>query len=126
MFTLLITVHTVLSVFLVIIVLLQQGKGADMGASLGGGSNTLFGAGGAADFITKLTTATAIAFMITSILLVKSYNSTKLDFSNPSSLTEDSLFANEADAPLPQDNAPANSKKKEKITNEKLAEQKKE
>jgi preprotein translocase subunit SecG len=55
--------------------LVQQGKGADMGAAFGGGSNTLFGAGGAADFITRLTTGMAIAFMVSSIFLVRAYSS---------------------------------------------------
>jgi len=54
----------------------QQGKGADLGASMGGSSsaNSVFGAGGAVDFIAKLTTGLAIAFMCTSILLVRAYN----------------------------------------------------
>ena len=46
-----------------------------MGAAFGGGSNTVFGAGGAADFITRLTTGMAIAFMVSSIFLVKAYTS---------------------------------------------------
>lgn len=75
MFTFIFIIHAILCVSLVILVLIQQGKGADMGAAFGGGSNTLFGAGGAADFITKLTTSLAIAFMVTSILLVRSYSS---------------------------------------------------
>ena len=58
---------------MVALVLLQQGKGADMGASLGGGSNTVFGAGGATSMVVKATTIMAILFMITSILLVRSY-----------------------------------------------------
>ena len=60
---------------LVGLVLVQQGKGADMGAAFGGGgANTLFGAGGATSLIVKLTTGCAVAFMVTSIILVKSYN----------------------------------------------------
>ncbi len=55
------------------LVLIQQGKGADMGAAFGGGSNTLFGASGATAFITKLTTGIAVAFMVTSILLINLY-----------------------------------------------------
>ncbi len=54
---------------------MQQGKGADMGAAFGGSSNSLFGASGATDFVTKLTTSLAIAFMVTSILLVRAYTS---------------------------------------------------
>lgn len=69
----LLSLHFLLCFMLVGLVLLQQGKGADLGATLGGGSNTLFGAGGATSFITRLTTGTAIAFMVTSLLLVRSY-----------------------------------------------------
>ena len=53
--------------------LLQQGKGADAGAVLGGGSNTLFGAGGATSLMVKVTTAVAVCFMVTSIFLVRGY-----------------------------------------------------
>jgi len=52
------------------IVLLQTGKGADMGAAFGGGSSqTLFGSTGASTFLTKATTAAAIIFMLTSLVL---------------------------------------------------------
>ena len=50
---------------LIVVVLLQHGKGADIGVSLGAGSsNTVFGARGAGNFLTKLTTACAILFMM--------------------------------------------------------------
>jgi len=62
-------IHVFACVFLVVVVLLQTGKGADMGAVFGGGSQTLFGSGGAGNFLTKMTTGTAIAFMLTSLLL---------------------------------------------------------
>ncbi len=55
--------------FLIVVVLLQTGKGADMGAVFGGGSQTLFGSSGAGNFLTHLTTATAIIFMLTSLIL---------------------------------------------------------
>jgi preprotein translocase subunit SecG len=61
--------HVAACVFLIVVVLLQTGKGADMGAVFGGGSQTLFGSSGAGNFLTKLTTGTAIAFMITSLVL---------------------------------------------------------
>lgn len=61
----------ILSVSLILLVLIQQGKGADMGAAFGAGSsNSLFGAAGAANLLTRLTTGIAIAFMFTSIILV--------------------------------------------------------
>jgi len=65
---LLIIIHIVVSVALIMIVLLQTGKGADMGAAFGGGSSqTLFGSTGAATFLSKATTAAAIIFMVTSL-----------------------------------------------------------
>ena len=66
----LIIIHVVVSIALILIVLLQTGKGADMGAAFGGGgSNTLFGATGATTFLGKLTTVAAVVFMLTSLTL---------------------------------------------------------
>jgi len=70
MSTLIIVIHVIVSVALILIVLLQTGKGADMGAAFGGGSSqTLFGSTGASSFLTKLTTVSAIVFMLTSLTL---------------------------------------------------------
>lgn len=49
--------------------LLQQGKGADAGATFGGGGNTMFGASGADNFLTRVTTIVAFCFMFTSVFL---------------------------------------------------------
>ena len=67
--TLVTVVHVFICVVLIGIVLLQQGRGADMGATFGGGGTTLFGASGADTLLTKVTTGTAAAFMVTSVLL---------------------------------------------------------
>ncbi len=67
--TLVTIIHIFVCLMLIGIVLLQQGKGADMGATFGGGSNTLFGASGADNFLTRVTTITAICFMCTSVFL---------------------------------------------------------
>lgn len=73
-FYLIITLHFLLCIGLIGLVLLQQGKGADLGAAFGsGGANSIFGAAGAAPFIVKLTTGVCVAFMITSIVLIKHY-----------------------------------------------------
>ena len=65
---LLIIVHIIVCIALIMIVLLQTGKGADMGAAFGGGgSQTLFGSTGASTFLSKATTAAAIIFMVTSL-----------------------------------------------------------
>jgi preprotein translocase subunit SecG len=60
--------HIIVSLFLVGVVLLQQGKSADLAGAFGGqGSQTAFGPRGAANLLTKLTTYAAIIFMLTSI-----------------------------------------------------------
>ncbi len=63
-------VHIVVCIGFILVVLLQTGKGAEIGAVFGGGSSsTIFGSSGAGNFLTKLTTAMAIVFMITSLTL---------------------------------------------------------
>jgi preprotein translocase subunit SecG len=66
---LLITVHLMVALALIVIVLLQQGKGASMGAGFGGSSQTIFGSRGPATALAKITTGAAIIFMLTSITL---------------------------------------------------------
>ena len=62
--------HVIVCVFLIAVVLLQRGKGAQVGAVFGGGGGaTMFGGRGAGNFLTKLTTGAAIVFMITSLSL---------------------------------------------------------
>lgn len=75
MYTLLVTIHIIICIFLVCIVLLQKGKGAEIGAVFGS-SEALFGAAGPATFLNKLTTVTAILFMLTSLGLT--YMSAKM------------------------------------------------
>jgi len=69
MYTLLVMLHVIVSLVLILIVLLQAGKGADMGAAFGGSSQTVFGSSGASTFLGKMTAGIAILFMITSLLL---------------------------------------------------------
>jgi preprotein translocase subunit SecG len=66
---LIILVHVIASIALIAIVLLQTGKGAEMGAAFGGASQTLFGGSGGSSFMSKLTTGAAVVFMITCLLL---------------------------------------------------------
>ncbi|MBT1073017.1 preprotein translocase subunit SecG [Pelotalea chapellei] len=62
--------HVLVSLFLVAVVLLQSGKGAEMGASFGSsGSQSVFGAGGGTTFLSKMTTGAAVIFMLTSLTL---------------------------------------------------------
>jgi preprotein translocase subunit SecG len=64
----LIIIHVLVCIALIMIVLLQTGKGSDMGAAFGGGSSqTLFGSTGASTFLSKGTTIVAVVFMLTSL-----------------------------------------------------------
>jgi preprotein translocase subunit SecG len=69
MLTIITMLHVLVCVALVLIVLLQAGKGAELGAAFGGASQTIFGSAGAMGFLSKLTTVAAVIFMITSLLL---------------------------------------------------------
>lgn len=69
MTTLLIVLHVMVSLFLICIVLLQHGKGADIGASFGGSNQSLFGTEGPMPLLNKITTLAAIVFMGTSVSL---------------------------------------------------------
>jgi preprotein translocase subunit SecG len=67
--TVLTVIHVTVCIALICIVLLQSGKGASLGAAFGGATQTVFGASGGAGFFEKLTTAIAVIFMVTSVLL---------------------------------------------------------
>ena len=69
MTTILVVIHILVCLFLITIVLLQHGKGADVGATFGGSSQSLFGTEGPVPLMNKITTAVAIIFMLTSITL---------------------------------------------------------
>jgi preprotein translocase subunit SecG len=62
-------IHVLVCLFLIAVVLLQSGKGAEIGAAFGGSSQTIFGSRGATSFLSKLTTISAVVFMITSLSL---------------------------------------------------------
>lgn len=81
----LVTIHILVSILMIIMVLLQAGKGSSLGAALGGGgSQTLFGPAGSGNILTKFTTGLAIIFMVTSISLahVSGKNSSSSVMSN--------------------------------------------
>jgi preprotein translocase subunit SecG len=70
MHTLIVILHVIVSVALILVILLQTGKGSDIGAVFGGGSSqTLFGSTGPTSFLSKLTAGAAIIFMLTSLYL---------------------------------------------------------
>src|SRR5437763_16597614 len=69
--TFLTIVHVFVCGFLILVVLLQAGKGGGMGIAFGGGggSQTVFGSSGAGNFLTRLTSITAAVFLVTSLAL---------------------------------------------------------
>lgn len=70
MYTLFLIVHVVVCFFLIIVILLQSGKAADLAGAFGGmGSQTAFGPRGSATLLSKATTASAVIFMVTSLSL---------------------------------------------------------
>ena len=72
MYSLILIFHVIICLILVALVLLQQGKGAEVGAAFGSGaSQSVFGSSGSGSFITRATSIVAAAFFVTSIILTK-------------------------------------------------------
>jgi preprotein translocase subunit SecG len=93
--------HVMVCMVLVVVVLLQHGKGADIGAVFGGGaSTTVFGSRGAGNFLTRLTTGAALLFMVTSLSLSYLANRQRSIFEEEAPPTAG------APAPAPEDRAP--------------------
>jgi preprotein translocase subunit SecG len=118
MFVLLTIVHIIVCIFLIIVVLLQSGKAADLAGAFGGmGSQTAFGPRGSATLLSKATTVSAVVFMITSLSLSimatrnagSSVGNTVLDKAKQSAPANTSKPVQSAPspAPVPQSSAPA-------------------
>jgi preprotein translocase subunit SecG len=71
MYLFVVTLHVILSLMLILIIILQPGKGGDVGAAFGGGGggSSMFGPRGPASLLAQMTTAVAVMFMVTSITL---------------------------------------------------------
>ena len=94
-------IHVTVCIVLILVVLLQAGKGANMGAVFGGSSQRIFGSSGPGTFLGKMTTGVAIIFMLTSFSL--SYSASR----KGSSLMENaSRPAAQKTAPAPNPAAP--------------------
>jgi preprotein translocase subunit SecG len=103
MVTILTIIHILVCIFMVSIVLLQHGKGADIGATFGGGSQSLFGTEGPVPMLNKVTTAVAVIFMVTSITLAylsahRTTGSVMGDYSAPAPIEQQAPVAE----PLPE------------------------
>jgi preprotein translocase subunit SecG len=104
-----IIIHILVCVLLVLIVLLQRGKGASMGAAFGGSSQTIFGSSGPGTFLGKITTVVALVFMMTSLYLAY-FSASKGRSVMDSAPTAAEQTAPQPQAPqqqAPQQNAPA-------------------
>ncbi len=122
MVTLITIVHVAICLFLVAIILLQHGKGADVGATFGGSGQSLFGSEGPLPLMNKITTTAAILFMLTSVSLAyfssnRSTESVMSDLAKPKAAVmekvEDKAGKEEKVIPMPvatpenQETAPA-------------------
>ena len=84
MYTVLIVIHVLICFLMIGAILLQSGKGAEIGASFGGSSQTVFGSRGPANFLSKFTVAVAAVFMLTALSLAilakeRTFSSTVID-----------------------------------------------
>jgi len=94
-----VVLHFIVAFFLIGVILLQAGKGTDIGAAFGaGGSQSLFGSAGGGNFLTKLTTAAAIIFLATSLSLATISNKS-------STITETSIISKQLEALTPNEKA---------------------
>jgi preprotein translocase subunit SecG len=99
MYTLAVVVHVTVCFLMIAAILLQAGKGAEIGAAFGGSSQTVFGSRGPGTFLSKVTVAAAVIFMATSLLLAvlskeRTFSSTVIDLNKKDTPTQA--------APLPQ------------------------
>ncbi len=98
--TVILIVHMLAAVSLVALILLQQGKGADMGAAFGSGaSSTVFGSQGSASFLTRATGILATIFFITSLSLAYFANQSV----SRKSVTESAVEKVDSEAPVAED-----------------------
>lgn len=89
MYTLAVSIHLIVCFLMIAAILLQAGKGAEIGASFGGSSQTVFGSRGPGTFLSKVTVGAAIVFMLSSLSLAvlsrqANTSSTVIDLHPPS------------------------------------------
>lgn len=106
MYTLAVVIHVIVCFLMIGAILLQAGKGAEIGAAFGGSSQTVFGSRGPGTFLSKVTVAAAIIFMLTSLGLAvlskeRTFSSTVIDF-NKKETSDTPDAGKKQDAVLPQ------------------------
>ncbi|MGN0921640.1 MAG: preprotein translocase subunit SecG [Cellvibrio sp.] len=102
---LVLVIHSLAALVIIGLVLLQQGKGAAMGASFGGGaSQTVFGSEGSGNFFTKATWIVAFVFFCTSFglaIIAKNDSRASLEFSVPAAIQQESSSVNAVEGEVP-------------------------
>lgn len=101
MLNILLAIHVLAAIAIVVLVLLQQGKGADMGAAFGGGagSQSVFGAKGSANFLSRTTALLATVFFFTSLSLAYLYGHR----TEPTSVTDQIVEQPQSEAPAAEE-----------------------
>jgi preprotein translocase subunit SecG len=118
MYTLAVVIHVTVCFLMIAAILLQAGKGAEIGAAFGGSSQTVFGSRGPGTFLSKVTVAAAVIFMLTSLGLAvmskeRTFSSTVIDLNKketPATPTEPAKDAapstTETPSPAPAPSTP--------------------
>ncbi|MBM4121752.1 MAG: preprotein translocase subunit SecG [Nitrospira sp.] len=120
MYTLAVIVHIIVCFLMIGAILLQAGKGAEIGAAFGGSSQTVFGSRGPGTFLSKVTVAAAIIFMLTSLGLAvlsreRTFSSTVIDLNKKSTTSspaaapaqqQDTKQPESSQAPPPSETSP--------------------
>jgi preprotein translocase subunit SecG len=122
MYTLTVILHLIVCFLMIAAILLQAGKGAEIGASFGGSSQTVFGSRGPGTFLSKVTVGAAIVFMLTSLslaLLSKQANtsSTVIDL-HPTTHQESSSTSTPATTPPAETNTPESTPETTPVPND--------
>lgn len=116
MYTLAVILHVIVCFLMIGAILLQAGKGAEIGAAFGGSSQTVFGSRGPGTFLSKVTVAAAIIFMLTSLSLAvlskeRTFSSTVIDLNKKSTSAaapaQDAKPKDSSQAPTGGEAAPA-------------------
>ena len=111
MYTLTVVIHLIVCFLMIAAILLQAGKGAEIGAAFGGSSQTVFGSRGPGTFLSKVTVGAAIIFMLSSLslaLLSKKENtaSTVIDLSTPAQNSTPAKEVEPTQATVPAETTP--------------------
>lgn len=114
MYVLVIIIHIITCLFMIGAILLQSGKGAEIGAAFGGSSQTVFGSRGPANFLSKLTIVFASVFMVTSLTLAilakeNQFSSTVIDLQKKESSSTSTPAATPPSETKPADGASKSS-----------------